>query len=103
MAAVTDKDTSRAPWRKSSYSGNGGNCVEVAAWRKASYSNNGGECVEVATWRKPSYNGNGNDCVEAGTADAGQVLVRDTTNRDGAVLSFPTTTWRAFAAGLKRH
>jgi Domain of unknown function (DUF397) len=29
MAAVTDEDTSRAPWRKSSYSGNGNNCVEA--------------------------------------------------------------------------
>jgi hypothetical protein len=29
MAAVTDEDMSRAPWRKSSYSNNGGNCVEA--------------------------------------------------------------------------
>jgi hypothetical protein len=29
MAAVTDEDTSRAPWRKSSYSNNGGECVEA--------------------------------------------------------------------------
>jgi len=31
MAATTDQDLSRAPWRKSSYSGNGNNCVEVTA------------------------------------------------------------------------
>jgi hypothetical protein len=31
MAATNDPDLSRAPWRKSSYSGNGNNCVEVAA------------------------------------------------------------------------
>lgn len=31
MAATNDPDLSRAPWRKSSYSGNGSNCVEVAA------------------------------------------------------------------------
>jgi Domain of unknown function (DUF397) len=30
MAAMNDQDLSRAPWRKSSYSGNGNNCVEVA-------------------------------------------------------------------------
>ena len=27
---MTDDDLSRAQWRKSSYSGNSGNCVEVA-------------------------------------------------------------------------
>jgi hypothetical protein len=30
MAAADDPDLSRAPWQKSSYSGNGNNCVEVA-------------------------------------------------------------------------
>jgi Domain of unknown function (DUF397) len=31
MTADNGQDPSRAPWRKSSYSGNGNNCVEVAA------------------------------------------------------------------------
>jgi hypothetical protein len=84
MATVTDEDMSRAPWRKSSYSGNGNDCVEVASWHKARYSNNGG------------------NCVEAGVAGVGRVLVRDTTNREGATLSFPCAAWRAFAAGLKQ-
>jgi hypothetical protein len=30
MAADIDHDPSRTPWRKSSYSGNGNNCVEIA-------------------------------------------------------------------------
>ncbi len=30
MAATDDLDLSRAAWRKSTYSNNGGNCVEVA-------------------------------------------------------------------------
>jgi hypothetical protein len=93
-----------APWRKSSYSGgNGGNCVEVATWRKSSYSGgNGGECVEVATWRKATYStGNGGDCVEAGVADAGLVLVRDTTNRAGATLTVPAAAWQRFTDALK--
>ncbi|WP_010285467.1 DUF397 domain-containing protein [Streptomyces sp. SA3_actF] len=39
-----------AEWRKSTYSDNGGSCVEAAAdWRTSTYSNNGGQCVEVAT------------------------------------------------------
>jgi len=85
MAAVTDEDMSRAPWRKSGYSNNGGNGVEVAAWRKASYSGDGG------------------NCVEAGVAEVGWVLVRDTTNRAGGTLSFPASAWRTFAAGLKQR
>ena len=85
MAAMTDEDMSRAPWRKSTFSGNGNDCVEVAAWRKASYSGNGGEYVE------------------AGVAESGRVLVRDTTNREGGTLGFPAAAWRAFAAGLKQH
>lgn len=36
-------------WRKSSYSGDAGNCVNVAiAWRKSSYSADAGNCVNVA-------------------------------------------------------
>lgn len=31
MAAASDQDLSRALWRKSSFSGNGNNCVEVTA------------------------------------------------------------------------
>jgi hypothetical protein len=84
MAAVSDDDMSRAPWRKSSY------------------SNNGGECVEVAAWRKASYSGNGGNCVEASVAETGRVLVRDTTDRAGGTLSFPAAAWRVFASELKR-
>jgi hypothetical protein len=72
-------------------------------WRKASYSGNGGgSCVEVGTtWRKASYSGNGGgDCVEAGNVPGG-VLVRDTTDRDGAVLSVPAEAWKRFTAALR--
>jgi hypothetical protein len=31
MAAMNDLDLSRAAWRKSTYSGNGNDCVEVAS------------------------------------------------------------------------
>lgn len=74
-----------------------------APWRKSSYSgNNGANCVEVATWRKASYSGNnGTNCVEAGVAARGQVLVRDTTNRDGTVLHIPAEAWDRFTASLR--
>ena len=34
MAAIDDLALSRAAWRTSTYSGNGGNCVEVAPARR---------------------------------------------------------------------
>jgi hypothetical protein len=90
-------------WRKSSYS-NGGtnNCVEVGTWRTSSYSNGGADtCVEVGAWRKSSHsNGGANTCVEVGRA-ASVVLVRDTTDRAGAVLTVPAPAWRALLAGIR--
>lgn len=55
-----------------------------------------------APWRKSSYSGsNGTDCVEAGVAEAGRVLVRDTTDRDGAMLSIPAGAWASFTHTLR--
>jgi hypothetical protein len=52
-------------------------------WRKSTYSDsNGGNCLETAT---------GSDVI----------LVRDTTNRDGVMLSVPAETWRAFTNSLR--
>jgi hypothetical protein len=89
-------------WRKSSYSqSTGGDCVEVGHWRKSSYSTStGGDCIEVAPWRKSTHStSTGGNCVEVrASAD---VLVRDTTDRDGAVLSFRTPTWHRFLATLR--
>ena len=40
-------------------------------------------------WRKSSYSGsNGGNCVEVG-GQAGAILVRDTTNREGVMLPVP--------------
>ena len=74
-----------------------------APWRKSSYSDSSGSnCVEVATWRKASYSGSsGSDCVEAGVAEARQVLVRDTTDRDGALLSISANAWARFTDSLR--
>jgi hypothetical protein len=60
------------------------------------------ETIDSATWRKSSYSGtNGGGCVEAGGPEQGRVLVRDTTNRSGAVLNIPATAWRTFTSSLK--
>jgi hypothetical protein len=71
-------------------------------WRKSTHSTaNGGSCVEVGTWRKSTHSGgNGTNCIEVAAAPA-SVLVRDTTNRAGAVLTIPASAWRALLAGIR--
>ena len=52
-------------------------------------------------WRKSSYSGNnGGACVEVGNA-ARDVVVRDTTDRDGVMLEFPARAWAAFVTRLR--
>jgi len=51
-------------------------------------------------WRKASYSSNGGaNCVEVATADA--VLVRDTTDREGPLLTFGAAAWERFTASLR--
>jgi len=51
-------------------------------------------------WRKSSYSGGANNaCVEV--AAVGAVLVRDTTNRVGAMLSIAPSAWNAFLAKIR--
>ena len=51
-------------------------------------------------WRKSSYSGsNGGECVEVATA--GAVLVRDTADRSGPVLTFTADAWLAFTATIR--
>jgi hypothetical protein len=51
-------------------------------------------------WRKSSYSGaNGGDCVEVASVD--DVMVRDTTDRDGVTLEFPAGAWAAFVTRLR--
>jgi hypothetical protein len=55
----------------------------------------------AVSWRKSSYSGNnGGNCLEAGSVP-GTVLVRDTKDRHGPVLSLSEDTWRAFADRVK--
>jgi uncharacterized protein DUF397 len=51
-------------------------------------------------WRKSSYSGaNGGQCVE--TASADDVMIRDTTDRDGVTLAIPAKAWQAFTTTLR--
>ena len=51
-------------------------------------------------WRKSSYSGdNGGACVEVASAEA--ILVRDTTDRLGAMLTFTADAWRAFTETIR--
>ncbi|MEU3714123.1 DUF397 domain-containing protein [Streptomyces catenulae] len=95
-------------WFKSSYSDNGGQCVEVAAerWFKSSYSNNGGQCIEISAdrWFKSTHSNNGGACVEVTAvlvASHGVVPVRDSKDPDGPRLSVPATAFASFVAGVK--
>jgi hypothetical protein len=53
-----------------------------------------------SNWRKSSYSGsNGGECVEV--AADGAVLVRDTNNRTGPVLTFTVDAWRSFISAVE--
>jgi hypothetical protein len=53
-----------------------------------------------SNWRKSSYSGdNGGACVEVAAAES--VLVRDTTDRRGPILTFTAGTWRAFTETIR--
>lgn len=56
---------------------------------------------DSASWRKSTYSGNnGGDCVEVGNAARG-VVVRDTTDRAGAVLAVSAGAWQALLAEVR--
>jgi Domain of unknown function (DUF397) len=57
------------------------------------------EGTKAMTWRKSTYSNGGENCVET-ASDAGNVLVRDTTNRDGGTLVFGAAAWDRFITGL---
>ncbi|MEU4671850.1 DUF397 domain-containing protein [Amycolatopsis sp. NPDC023774] len=65
-------------WRKSSFSTDQANCVEVGAWNKSSFSPDQGNCVEVTA--TPS--------IEIG--------VRDTKDRGAGHLTVSAEAWTAF-------
>ncbi|WP_438293360.1 DUF397 domain-containing protein [Streptomyces sp. HUAS TT7] len=73
-------------WFKSSYSNNGGDCIEVCAWIKSSYSDNGGNCIEVATDLTASHS----------------VAVRDSKNPHGPTLLLAPQAFAGLVEFAKR-
>lgn len=53
-------------------------------------------------WRTSSYSGaNGGACVETATGN-GLILVRDTTDRDGAMITASGAAWERFTASIRQ-
>jgi len=56
-----------------------------------------------AQWRTSSYSGSNGNCVEVAAASRVRVLVRDTKDREGSVLTFPPNVWERFAQRVKAN
>jgi hypothetical protein len=69
-----------------------------AAWRKSSYSGANGSCVEVAPVSGAALD---NTVIDGTGASPAAVAVRDSKDRSGPALVVTTRQWRAFAAGIK--
>jgi Domain of unknown function (DUF397) len=82
-------DLSRAVWRKSSYSGANGSCLEAAV------------LGEDVAWRKSSYSGQNGSCVEVAREVPGIVAVRDSKDPSGPALAFSPAVWQAFTARIR--
>ncbi|ELP63432.1 DUF397 domain-containing protein [Streptomyces turgidiscabies] len=81
-------------------------------WRKSSYSTNGGDCLEVGgtisaselpvSWHKSSYSSsNGGECLEVGNGLTDIVPVRDSKAPHGPAVLFTAATWASFVAEVK--
>jgi hypothetical protein len=72
--------------------------LSTAEWRKSSYSGANGSCVEVA----PLPGAVAGSAVTDATGEAGaRIGVRDSKDRGGPALVFSARQWRSFAAGIK--
>jgi len=53
-------------------------------------------------WRKSSRSYGSGECVEVSVPSDKRIAVRDSKNVQGVVLSFSSTQWNAFVAGVRR-
>jgi hypothetical protein len=54
----------------------------------------------TSDWRTSSYTGGQGDCVEVAKAKPA-VMVRDSKDRDGALITIPAAAWQLFTDTLK--
>ncbi len=54
-----------------------------------------------ARWTKSSASNSAGTCVETASIRAGEILVRNSRDPEGPVLSFTKAEWVAFVAGVK--
>ncbi|WP_326567834.1 DUF397 domain-containing protein [Amycolatopsis rhabdoformis] len=83
-------------WQKSTYSTSEANCVEVGAWNKSSFSSTEANCVEVGGWNKSSYSTTEANCVEVTATPSVEIGVRDTKDRGAGHLTVSAEAWTAF-------
>ncbi|ALG13124.1 DUF397 domain-containing protein [Kibdelosporangium phytohabitans] len=69
-------------------------------WRKSSFSTNNGDCVEVA-WTKSSFSANNGSCVEV-SVSAHRVAARDSKNATSPILTFDHPAWASFLTTITR-
>ncbi|WP_159942914.1 MULTISPECIES: DUF397 domain-containing protein [unclassified Nocardiopsis] len=77
--------------------------MTVLSFKKSSYSGTGEDCVEVAQFparfRKSSYSGRGQNCIEVArllTSSDNGAAIRDSKHPDAGHLPFPATEWSGF-------
>ncbi|MFF5582470.1 DUF397 domain-containing protein [Streptomyces hygroscopicus] len=69
-------------------------------WRKSSFSANSSNCINVAVeWRKSSYSADAGNCVNVAASDRA-VLLRESDDPD-VILSTTPASLRAFIRGAK--
>jgi hypothetical protein len=56
--------------------------------------------MDRMNWRTSSYSTGNGECVEAGSAE-GTVLIRDTKDRQGFILSVSASAWSKFTTAIK--
>lgn len=78
--------------------------TDELVFRKSSYSGQGVNCVEVAPistdFRKSRHSGVNGDCAEVAPFDSGAAL-RDSKHTELGHLAFPTPEWDAFLNAIR--